>query len=279
MLYAAALHRSITIYKSEAPKDCHAILDRILHELAFAQEIVISSYGLPITVAARGPFESTLAALPRPQLIIVSPGPDTPYLAANLYLTFEAPELVGQLDSENDSARVVIEFTSRHLHDDSVIYPETGDWGIAPWLIVLAPPILAQNDSFVTLDSDNDGDGADQKSMLRQLFEPQVTGLYEFLPYPVGADIESQGERIEVAVQRIIHSSVLQKCGNLHWEPYNDNKETLIGRYCLPGGIDITAGEVVCEPAPFSAADGEGAFDMILTFIPENPNKHKTELH
>jgi len=282
MLFASALHRSLLGYMSSMGNQVNkSILDRILRELENAQETVIPSHGLPIMASAELPLSCTFHRFSRPQLFVAAPDVTEPYSAAHVYLTFMAPDLAEGFGCEPTESLVMLEFSSILADDGNHHFGPDGEWGISPWLVVLGDSILAPDGSHLTLDPDGSPGVGESDTSLRQLFEAYVAGVYGFLP--TGETLsESQDQDIQIGIQRVIHASVMASCHNLTWisfKPDDQVSQEYPGRYCLSDGVDIFAGKVICEEAPFSKSDGEGAYDMMLTFVPQVVSYSDKELH
>lgn len=282
MIFASALHRSLEGYMSSMGNAVNkTIVDRILRELENAQETVIPSHGLPIMASAELPLSSTFHRFSRPQLFVAAPDVSEPYSAAHVYLTFRAPDLTQAFGCEASESLVMLEFSSILADDGNHHFGPDGEWGISPWLVVLGESILAPDGSHLTLDPEGSPGVQESDLSLRQLFEASVAGVFGFLPTGDTLD-ESQDQDIQIGIQRVIHASVMASCHNLVWTSFRSDDQELqqhLGRYCMNDGVDIFAGMVVCEEAPFSESDGEGAYDMMLTFVPQAQSYSDKELH
>jgi hypothetical protein len=283
MLFASALHRSLEGYMMSMGNQVNkVIIDRLLRELENAQETVVSSYGLPIMESPTLPITTILPRSDRAQLFISAPDPAEPFAAAHIYLTFYAPELSESLGCSGDDSLIILEFVNALADVGNHQFGPDAEWGVSPWLVVLGQSIVSPEFGLITLDPDSVFESEDQTPNMRQLFDPDVAGVFRFLPEGDESDRDSLDQDIQLGIQRVIHGSLLAACHNLCWTSYKneaDSPESYPGRYCLENGFDIFAGRIVCEEAPFSATDGEGAFDMMLSFAPELLPFNREELH
>lgn len=283
MLFAAALHQSLEGYLARLGSSPYApFIDRVLRELENARETVIASYGLPVMPSAQLPLDTTYPRSDRAELYIAAPDIAEPYTATHLYLTFIAPDLAQAVGCSEAESRILLEFASILADHGDHHFGPNAEWGISPWAVFLGPSILAPEQSSLTLDPDGHPSGPDSGANLRQVFDAQVAGVFALLPTSDQLEEETINQDIEVAIQRLLHASVISSCSNLFWTSFKEGDQEdqqYPGRFCLPGGIDVDAGRVVCEDAPFSSTDGDGAYDMILTFEPVAYTPCDRELH